>query len=106
MAETKHEPGPWDYVVNDNAPKEVTLLRRHWRVGSLNSLRGVALVFGEDAANARLIAASPARDDILRRLAAMAEDGFDLRDYDGAQHEGWPSLLAEIKATLRDTGGD
>jgi hypothetical protein len=56
-------------------------------------------------ANARLIAAGPTRDALLRRLVAMAEDGFDMRDYDGAQSYGWPALMAEIKATLGEVDG-
>jgi hypothetical protein len=57
-----HTPGPWAYTERDRPGRKITLKRRHWEVGSLAleaGRTGVAIVFGDDRANARLTAAAP-----------------------------------------------
>jgi hypothetical protein len=54
----EHTPGPWTFI--DSPLREIALKRAHWLVGRLdNDKRGLALVFGDDDTNARLIAAAP-----------------------------------------------
>ena len=60
---TKHTPGDWGYI--SKGPRTITLKRRHWRVGSDSTNKGVALVFGDTEADAILIAAAP---DMLEEL--------------------------------------
>ena len=63
-----HTPGPWGYR-EKAGDREVRLLRTHWEVGHPGG-KGVAVVFGDDDANARLIAAAP---DLLRACRMIAE---------------------------------
>lgn len=60
-----HTPGPWAFTAH-TGPRDVTLKRHHFRVGQAGAPnRGVAIAFGDDEANARLIAAAP---DLLTAL--------------------------------------
>lgn len=103
----KHTDGPWEVTGPDDEPYgDIT-------VGLKG--RAVCRLWQDDApehsynaeqwANARLIAACPTRDDILRRIVEMDKEGFSMRDYDGAKHPGWHVLMGEIEATLRYTEG-
>lgn len=64
VPQTTHTPGPWTYVQAD--PGELKLRRAYWHVGQSQSpQKGCAFAFGDDEANARLIAAAP---DLLEAL--------------------------------------
>ena len=63
---TKHTPGPWRY--EPSLARPVTLKRKHWKVGSNSTGKGVALAFGDGDANARLIAAAPEMLEALKNL--------------------------------------
>jgi hypothetical protein len=49
-------------------PREVRLKRVHWEIGSVETRRGVAYVFGDDDANARLITAAPSLLESLENI--------------------------------------
>ena len=67
-----HTPGPWRYEAAE--PAGVNLKRAHWRVGQADApARGVALAFGDDEANARLIAAAPDMLEALKDIIEQAE---------------------------------
>lgn len=62
---------PWDMQPKDG-PREVTLKRRHWEIGQVvHGDKGVALVFGDNDANAVFIAAAPT---IIDELLAYVEE--------------------------------
>lgn len=76
-----HTPGPWA-LVGEVGPMDVSLLRYHWKVGQAESPnRGVALVFGDTEANARLIAAAPEMLRALRDVVGRYEGVQDLPHY-------------------------
>lgn len=64
--ESQGAPGPWGYF--RQGPRNVRLKRDHWEVGSTVTEKGVALVFGDDETNARLIAESPQLFALLKEL--------------------------------------
>jgi hypothetical protein len=56
---SQRAPGPW-ITQRLNPRKNVTLRRVHWAVGQGNPPhKGVALVFGDDDSNAKLVSAAP-----------------------------------------------
>ncbi len=60
-------PGPWGLRPKE-APREVTLKRRHWELGSESTTDGLGILFGDDERTAQFIA--HARTD-LPRLVRM-----------------------------------
>ena len=64
-----HTPGPWSFQTVEPGAR-LTMKRRHWAVGqaalpTVPAGVGVALVFGDDDTNARLIAAAPQMQRLL-----------------------------------------
>lgn len=67
---SSHTPGPWTYIQAD--PGELNFKRPYWQVGqSRPPEKGCAFAFGDDEANARLIAAAP---DLLEALRGPDPD--------------------------------
>ena len=88
---SKHTPEPWGYI-KKKGPRTVLLKREHWTIGSNPANEGVAFVFGDTDANARLIAAAP---DMLAALKRM------IFDWDGE-----PEDIAEAQAAIRKAEGE
>ena len=73
-AAAKHTPGPWGAKLK-NAPRAIKLKRDHWEIGQESAPRaGVGIAFGDDEANARLIAAAPELLEALKRIIPAARD--------------------------------
>lgn len=65
---SKATPRPWAFRVRLDTPRMVRLIRRHWKIGHPGG-KGVAIVFGDDDQNARLIVnAVNAHDDLVAGL--------------------------------------
>lgn len=67
---SKHTPGPWS--CRQKQPRTVRLKRVHWKIGQ-NDGQGVAIAFGDDEANARLITAAPRLLDALKGVLKWAD---------------------------------
>lgn len=71
-------PGPWAAVPHD--PGELRLKRRFWQIGQEHEPnKGVGFAFGEDDANARLIASAPDLLAEVERLRAEREGDAEIR---------------------------
>ena len=66
IAQPTHTPGPW--TLRAVQPGEAVFKRPFWEIGAEVSGKGVAFAFGNDEANARLIAAAP---DLLAACKAV-----------------------------------
>ncbi|MFA5376377.1 MAG: hypothetical protein WC455_11585 [Dehalococcoidia bacterium] len=67
---SKHMAGQWRIETREPDNRDIRFKRRYWRIGGGPENKGVAFVFGEDEANAHLIAAAP---DLLEACRAMLE---------------------------------
>jgi hypothetical protein len=116
--ETRHTPGPWeadvrgpfalggDMIAVEAVTDDGREVRREICTLMIDTSENDDTPEAqEDKANARLIAESPVRDDLLRRLVAAADDGFAMRGIPGMLWHGWDDLLSAIRASLRETEG-
>ena len=99
---SKHTPEPWGYI-KKKGPRTVLLKREHWSIGSNPTNEGVAFVFGDTDANARLIAAAP---DMLAALVRVVSESDWRSLKDGG---GWvvpDDRLAQVCAVIRKAEGE
>jgi hypothetical protein len=79
---SKHTKGPWEF--KEVAPGHTyRTKRRSWAVGVSDTREGIAYVYGDDEANARLIAAAP---DMYASLKEMI--GYGVPPVDAPCHYG------------------
>lgn len=86
-------PSRWQLRPNKGAGQSFTLKRPFWEIGD-ESGKGIAFVFGDTGANARLIAAAPELLDALqassRILTRMVKEAW-LRKIDEALQKAQPA---------------
>lgn len=106
--EAKHTPGPW------TAHHEPSLNRFAIRAEPFGTRTILSVSYWERTlpwnrelaeANARLIAAAPDHYTNARELVRMADEGYSLRDADGAQHPEWEYLLENAREAIAKAEG-
>lgn len=71
-----HTPAPWGFKVHNQAIR-ITLKAPHWEVGSgapADGGKGIAFVFGDNEADARLVAAAPTLYEALKHALETKHD--------------------------------
>jgi hypothetical protein len=92
-------PGPWRFE-EQTGPRDVRLKRRHWQFGQVHApARGVGFAFGDDEANARLIAAAP---ELYEALAEVTAELAGLHFEQGIKNE--PSIVRAEAALAKARG--
>jgi hypothetical protein len=115
--QARHTPGPWEH---GNISDDARWNPSHIYAGGPHN--GIAQVYGiwtnadfasaasdsrcaEGMANARLIAAAPDGYALVKRLLGLFDDGFALRDGDGAMCEEHASVEIEARAFIAKAKG-
>jgi len=111
---SEHTPGPWKLIEHDGAGRNFVLKRKFWEVGGGPEAKGVAFVFGDDEANAKLIASAPdllAERDRLKaenRRLNEALDGLEAKwrqaasDMDSIGVGAWQPEVRQCADELRE----
>jgi len=101
---SEHTPGPWKLIEHDGAGRNFVLKRKFWEVGGGPEAKGVAFVFGDDEANAKLIASAP---DLLAERDRLKAENRRLNEALDGLEEKWRELANgsftwQVAATCAD----